>query len=1210
MVTVTYSDQTANRPMVEEFKEGHMTNIFSSMASAIYRSREFNSRFTNLFKIRRQLLCAVLAIFVSPPVFAQAIYGSISGTVTDSTGAAVAGARVIATDMDKNITEAAVTNSSGNYLIQHLIPDSYKVRISANGFSSVASDTLQVLVDSSARFDAVLHVGSSSTTIQVTEEAPQLKTDRADVSTTLDSRYIENLPNITRNATSFVLLAPGTTASQFSNSVSENPQQSTPVAANGQSPFSSGFILDGADNKDGFIGEIIVNPPLDSIAEQKFINQDYDAEFGAAVAGLTVMQTRSGGNSFHGSAFWYRHSDAQQARNPFTQYPGNNTLGPDIPPSLYNLFGGSVGGPIVKNRVFFFGDYQGVRSKTGNSFFQTVPTALVHQTCTGTTGYCDLSEYYQGGQGQVYDPATGDQTNGNNRTAFPLVNGKPNQIPNSRLSPAAVNLIGILPMPNNSNGIANNLTASGNGIFNTNQFDTRIDAQLKPTLHIFGRYGYLGSSISAPGALGAAGGQGFGQATFAGNSSGRNQNLVAGADYAFSSTLLTDARFGYIRYHILEGKYDGDEDLQTTLGMPGLNTGAVGSGGAAAFFVDGLSNIGSSNHGVNHCNCPLDETEQEYEIVNNWTKVLGNHSVKFGADLRRLQQLRVPSDTNRSGELSFSHQLTGSPSAGGGLGLATLLFGNVSGFSRYVSSVTGAEEHQPRIFLYAQDSWRVTPKLTLNYGLRWEDYVPESVNGKGKGGFYDLNTNLIRVAGYGNIGNNLNIENTYTYFAPRLGIAYQINPKLVVRAGYAKAFDPGFFGDIFGQLLTQTIPVLEDQGLTALSGYTPVLNNYPDPASAYALTIGPVPPTFYQVPANGLLPLPPNIYPTSRPDKMRIPYVDGWNLSLQQQMTSDTSFTLAYVGNKGTHTIPNSTWGGINWNDYTVVGYAQGVSQCARSVFFKQNGYCGPGYIGYYANEANSEYESLQAVVDKRYKNGLQFQASYVWSSALGSANGGYFMIDPSVNRGHFDYNRTNSFILYGIYDLPFGRGQRFASDAPGWVNAIIGGLQFNGALNWASGLPYSVGLSNCSAEIDNGPCRPNKVGGFSPHAGSLNPTTHLVRFFTPVQTPNDAGLVTPGQTAIPWQAPHVEQFGNVGANSVFGPHYFNSDLSLMKNFNLYEGIRMQLQVQAQNAFNHVNLGNPNSCVDCSLASGAGTINGLLGTATMRQLQFVVRFTF
>src|SRR5580692_6169138 len=402
------------------------------------------------------LLLSVLLLLVPSRTLAQAIFGSINGTVTDPSGAVVPNATITITDTDKGTTKVVTTSDSGTFLVHDLIPDHYQLKVEASGFSTEQSAVISVSADSSAQVNFALKPGAASQTIEVTSEAPELKTDRADVSTTLNTLTVEETPNLIRNTTALVLLAPATTASTFSNANAEDPQRSIPISSNGQSPFSAGFILDGANDKDGFIGEIVVNPPLDSIQELKFINQNYDAEFGAAVAGVTVMQTKSGTNKFHGSAFEYRHSDAQQARDPFTQYPGNNPVGPDIPHTLSNVFGGTIGGPIKRDKLFFFADYQGTRSKVGNSFKLTVPTAEVHSTCTGTGGgNCDLSEYLQGGQGQAYDPASGQVNADGARTGVGRVPFANYQIPNSRISAGAINLLKIIPAPS-SPGVQNN----------------------------------------------------------------------------------------------------------------------------------------------------------------------------------------------------------------------------------------------------------------------------------------------------------------------------------------------------------------------------------------------------------------------------------------------------------------------------------------------------------------------------------------------------------------------------------------------------------------------------------------------------------------------------------------------------------------------------------------------------------------------------------
>ena len=1123
---------------------------------------------------------------------AQAIYGSFSGTVTDSTGAAIPNAAITVTDIAKGIHEVVQTNASGLYLVEHLIPDTYVIKIDAPGFETVSSSPMALSADSSPRFDAQLKPGSQAQTVIVTTEAPLLKTENAAVSTTLNQRSLADLPNLTGNTTSFVLLSPGTTASTFFNSSAENPQSATPVSANGMPPFSAGFVLDGADNKDSFLGVVVINPPLNSLSEMEFTTQNYDAEIGAAVAGVVIAQSKSGTNSIHGDAYEYRYSAAQQARDPFTQYPGANAAAgaPDVPPGLFNLLGGGAGGPIVKDKVFYFGDYQGIRQKTGGSLIETVPTALVHSSCASGGG-CNLSEYIQGGQGQVYNPNTGSQT-GNGVGRAPFVN---NIIPAALVSRQAVNLIEAMPEPTSS-GIANNFVASGFGIFNNNQFGARIDGQLSTTLHIFGHYSYFGSLVSSPGSFGLLDGPGFGAGrNFAGVSQGRNQSLSAGADKAINARLLTDFRFGFLRYRYFVSKNNANTPIETNLGMPGLNSGAYGSGGASQFDIVGLTEIGTAN-GVNACNCPLNMQEQEFQAVDNWTKILGNHSLKFGADLRYVMQLRIPSDQNRSGNVTFGSGYTSSGSATipGGLGLGTFLLGDITNFNRFVSSSTNAAERQKRTFFYGQDTWRATPKLTVSYGARWELYFPETVNAKGNGGFLDLNTMDIRVAGYGGVAGNFNVKNTFSYVAPRLAIAYQARKNTVIRAAYGRMFDPGFFGNIFSAVVTQTLPVLANQTYVSNGNYANV---------GFNLAQGPPAYVFPAIPANGLIPLPNNLGPATRPLQMRVPEVDAWNLTVQQQLTSTISFQLGYVANKGTHQSVDSTYGGYNINQPSVVGFPN-VPLCDRTPFYQKFGDC--QYIGYFGNEGTSHYNSLQAILDKRFTNGLQFQASYVWSKAMANGDyGAYITHNPRVSYGLFDYNRKNNFILYGNYELPFGNGKKFGNDAPRWLNGVIGGITLNGTLNAASGLPFTPSYSESSADNDEGISFPSRVSSVNNQLGSLNPSTHK-RTYMPIVAPLRTNL----QVGGPYQRPQIATFGNLGYNSLWGPNFFNSNISIMKNFNLRENVVFQLQAQAQNATNHVNPANPNSCVDCTFASGAGQITDILSGTAMRQLEFAGKLTF
>src|SRR6266576_1121420 len=651
-------------------------------------------------------IAAIIATCSATKLQGQAIYGSIYGQITDSTGAAVPNATVLVKNVAKGTSVQSTTNSQGEYSVEHLIPDFYDVSVAATGFRGTESKGIRVSADTSPKMDLKLDVGSATETVTVTGEVPQLKTDRADVALVLNEKTVSDLPNSGRNFASLELLIPGTQVMGWSQNTAENPQGSPTVQINGQHFSGVGYELDGAANQDPILGQIVINPPLDAVTEAKITTQNYDAQFGQAVAAVVTAQTKSGTNGFHGDVFDYRRTDATQARNPYTQFAPDPVTGRLLPSAKYNQFGGSIGGPIRKNRAFFFADYQGTRQILGSSWRVTVPTALARSSCLSGNG-CDLSDYLVDRgpqQGQIYNPRVITGTG-----PAPFVN---NFIPAQDVSPQALALLALIPEPNGS-GTSNNYSGSGSGKLHNDSVDVRIDDQLSDRTHACGRYSYFGNGTSSSTILGKGGGPGFSWAThsFGGTASGRSQSAVLGMDIALSPNLLTDFRLGSHRYHGKTQKYDGTENLASDVGIPGLNLGDSFTAGAPAFYVegasgggDGLSNFGSAL-GVNACNCPLLETEDQYQIVHNWTKIMGTHSLKFGGDLRYARNLRVPSDSNRAGELHFNATDTQNTTDTaltnpGGMGLATFLLGDVTDFSRYVSVSTNAKESQKRMFTY------------------------------------------------------------------------------------------------------------------------------------------------------------------------------------------------------------------------------------------------------------------------------------------------------------------------------------------------------------------------------------------------------------------------------------------------------------------------------------------------------------------------------
>ena len=1153
----------------------------------------------------------------SLPLLGQAIYGSIYGQVTDPTGAAVPNATITVNDESKGTSVQATSNANGEYSVEHLIPDLYDITVSAQGFRPQENKGLQISADTSPKVDFKLEVGTAAETVSVTAEVPLLKTDRADVAKVFDQRTVSDLPIAGRNFASLELLIPGSQVMAWSQNSAEDFQGSPTVQINGQHFSGVSYELDGAANQDPILGQIVINPPLDAVTEAKIATQNYDAEFGQAVAAVVTSQTKSGTNGFHGDAFDYRRSDAQQARNPYTQNTPDLLTGRLLPPALYSQFGGSVGGPILKDKAFFFGDYQAVRQRIGTSARQTVPTALIHNSCLSGNG-CDLSEYLASrgaAPGQIYNPRIINAGTG----PAPFTN---NFIPQQYLSPQALALLKLIPLPNGS-GITNNYTAGGTGVVNQNQYDVRVDEQVSQRTHAFGRYSYFDNKISAGTIFGAAGGTGFSSPTnsFGGSADGRSQSAVAGADIALRPNLLTDFRLGYLRYHVATHKFDGTADLATQVGIPGLNLGTAFTSGSPAFFIqtasgsngDGLSNFGSSL-GVNACNCPLLETEDQYQVVNNWTKIIGTHSIKFGADLRYGRNLRVPSDSNRAGELTFSAADTENPTlaTSGGLGLATFLLGDATNITRYVSSSTNAKESQKRIFAYGEDSWRVTPNLTLNLGVRWEIYFPETVNGPGQGGFADLTTGNIRVAGVGPFSTAMSIKKDFNLWAPRIGFAYQLDPRTVIRGGYGRSFDIGVFGSIFGHVVTQNLPVLANQNLTSSGPNT----------AAFNLAQGPAPFVFPAIPSNGLIPIPNGDNVKIRDDPNRFPTIDAWNLAIQRQLNSSISVTLAYVGNKGTHTFsgdgqttnPNepaacipgsesSTGQTLCWNP-NPVGTGETKNPILLQRYYAKYGWSQG--LTYYHNAFNTHYNALQLTVDKHFSQGLQFSANYAWQRAFNDG-GDQQETNRAIDYGRYDDLREQQLTLFGNYELPFGRNRMFASGAPAWVNYVIGGYQLSTSLNLAGGLPFTPSYGECGTDVPANPCMPNKTISRLPLAlTSFSTASHSRTYFLP-----GAPFGANGSTSGVFTRPNIAQFGNVGRNNYFGPSFFSDDLSLLKNFPIHESIEGQFRVDAFNGFNYIAPGNPNgTCIDCAAAGSNGVITGMGLGSLPRQLQLAITVKF
>jgi len=1198
------------------------------------------------------LLFAMCVLVSSPVAYGQAVYGSIFGSVTDTTGAAVPNATVTVTDPSKGTSISVTSNGSGEFTAEHLIPDVYDVTVAAQGFKGYSQKGITVNADSSTKIQASLSIGGSTETVEVNADAvPQLKTDRADVAVNFSSTELENLPIPDHNFTNLQLLLPGAVQLGWSHAADENPQGSKQIQVDGQAFGGVNYTLDGTDNQDPILGIIVVNPNSDSMSEAKIATQNFDAEFGKAVASVVTIQTKSGSNAFHGTAFDNRESSANLARDPFSQ-PGS---GP-IPAALKNQFGGSIGGPILKDKIFFFGDYQGVRQKVGYSTTATVPTAQLISSCLSGNG-CDFSQYVNYGASvanggpnpyQIYQP---------NGVAYPNA-----IIPNSQLSPTALNLFKLLQpyTPNiagSFGGLSNNYGGQGTGLFNSDQWDVRGDATLSQKVHVFGRFSRFTDLLSGATLFGPAGGSGLGLGGYGGTSKGANDSVALGTDVVVSNTVVTDVRLGYFRYNILTGKYD---TTNTNLPIQGENISGTGPNSALTVPVDygapgfNISDLNVTNPtaapnnptgqgaqygaglNINRCNCPLTEREDQFQIVNNWTKIIGNHAVKVGADLRYARNLRVPSDNDRTGLNAVG---TGPTSDGsdGGLGFATFVLGDVTAYNRFASTSTNAKEFQKRAFFYGQDTWRASSKLTINAGLRYELYFPETVNAPGNGALFNLETGYLNVAGVGGIPSNMGVSIAKNAWNPRIGLAYQMNPKTVIRGGYGRSFDLGVFGSVFGHTVTQNLPVLANQAINATGGTSTYAFQLDNPAltqggKATGLSnYAPLVPD-----ANGHIVNPgAQVTSKARPFTERLPTLDAWNAAVQRSLSPTISLTVAYVGNKGTHTLSDGDSNSTNPNEaaiflpgaYSVVpGLAlhfdpvNGGATAATIPTTGPNagavsnqtllqryyggtlpacgGPCGwTQAIQYNGNDQDTHYNALQATLAKTYTHGLSLTANFAYQRGRDAANN-FATWDKQAVIGNDSAIRRTAFTGYGIYDLPFGRNQFFLHNANGFVNQLVSGFQVSPVVIIQSGLPYTLSFSGCGNDIPgSAPCYVNgKSSSLKTHAIGTPGTTGGVIFYQP-QTLGGA-----------FTDPGLDNIGNGGRNNAWGPNFYNVDLSALKNFTIHERVTLQFRADAFNGFNHINFGLPSGNIQ-----NAGNITngpGPGGTTNPRQMQFTGRIQF
>jgi len=1067
-----------------------------------------------------------------------AVTGAITGLVSDASGAAVSDAAIDITNAGTGVIDHTVTNNSGEYRFSSLIPGTYTVRVKKESFSQYTVPDVEISVGKIVRVDATLKIGGTSTTVDVTGQAPILQTDSVEVSQNIEAHEINALPTFGRNPTRLALLAPG--VAMYSGQLDlhpENAGEDYDVNINGASPSNNSHLLDGVENTEVIQGYSLLVASQDSVQEVKVTTSNYDAEYGRVGGGVIQITTKSGSNSLHGSAFEGYRSAGFNAANPFSE--PNGPAG-----NVWNQFGGSLGGPVKKDKLFFFGDYQGVRNHLATSSLYTTPIDAFR---TGDFSSVALTN-------PIYDPDTGNP-DGTGRTQFPG-----NIIPTDRLSPAALKLMALLPEPTNPNATDNNYTISRPATFDENQFNTRVDFFATPKTVIFGKFSYFKATFFTNNIFGAiGGGPALGGAVNSGDSYTKTYSTMADYQHTFSPSLLHDFRFALSRELIQELQLDATSDTATQVGIPDINTGTIYTTGLPQLSITGpVGGFSMGDFGL-----PFFEHETNVEFFDNWTKTTGHHSIKFGADIEKFFGIR--SDTSGRGIFDFSQNLTGlndgTPN-NSGLGLASLLLGLTDSYNRRITLVQ-PQEKQWRMGFYGQDTWKVTPKLTLMLGLRL-DYASPMFSPKGQSlGNLDLDTGEVLLSNLA--GKYAGVRTLKNEFSPRLGFSYRVGEQTVLRAGFGRSYFLNPYGASFG---TQACcwPIKQDQTFSQANPYAPL---------GFTIDQGPgVPATLPAFPASGKIALPDGfseyfpgvgVYAHS--------YSDSYNMTLEHTFAYGINASVGYVGNVGRklwyNSDPNAPIPGPG--DFN-----------SRRPFFAAFGWTQG--LGLRNNKIPSSYNSLQARVQKHFHNGLYLLSNFTWDKSIDYGEfGAQNQFDIAGNKGNSQFTRPLASVSAITWDLPFGRGRAHAGDLGSVAEAVVGGWSVSTIVNLEAGKYFTPTLANGSSLNSTIGLRPDRIG-----SGEVsNPDRNL--WFNPAD----------------FTVPALYTYGNSGRSILAGPGYASVDLSLAKAFALTERARLEFRWDAFNAFNRTNLANPDTNVDVSTA---GRITGI--QEYMRRMQIGAHLTF
>ena len=1071
--------------------------------------------------MRRLVIVLAVAIAVLAPSagYAQAVKGSLVGNVSDSANLAIPGATVTITEVNTNISYNTTTNENGYYVFSNLKDGTYRVVGELTGFKKTIRDGVDVPVNATVRVDLKMEIGAIEESITVVGDSPLLQTDRADTGRLIESVHLTEVPlGFNRNFQGMLITVPGALRMQRPHSDFFNAQDSLSSNVNGQSRLANNVQIEGIDDnhRTGLLTTLI--PSAEAIETVNISTSAYDAEFGRAGGAITNVTLKSGTNAMKGSVFLFGNNQSTNAPGYFTH---------TTPPGSYLQSGFTLGGPVQRNKVFFFGDYQHIRDNAGRTTRSVIPP----------TAYRNGD--FSASPTRIYDPTTGN-ADGTGRTPFPN-----NIVPADRISPIAKAILSHLPAPNIEAAPGQpNYQLDYSRLKNTDSFDTKVNVQVKQSDQISARFSFLRPKLTDPAEFGEFGGSKQGSPSGNGFSGiGTDTTYSTGLNYtrAWSNTLVMEARGGLNYFH--NEALSGGDGLSTAadVGIRGANIDQWSSGMTSIDFGTGLS-LSSPLVGFSG-SLPWDRSERTVQFASVFTKVAGNHTIKFGEDFRNTRDFLLQTQDNGGprGQFQFRAPQTSIPADAA----ATAGFANA--FASFLLDVPSLVQRDLKVtdpgvrfwafFTFVQDKWAVTPKLTVDLGLRHEYYTP-FIGLADQGGLsnYDPTTNTLQVAGYGNVSESVGVKSYFKNFGPRVGASYRLDEKTVLRGGYGVSTLP--FPD---NSYVYNYPVKQNNVFQAP-------NNF---ASGGTMRTGFPDPVFTQIPSNGIIDASSTVlrnasYFHVSPD-MHEGSLHSFNVAFQRELRSRFTLDVAYVGNRG-HDVQTQ----FNENAATVVGLPGNNGRPLFLPFGKAADVT--TWIG-----TSTEYNSLQTKLDRRFSNGLLVTTSYTLGRGMsytnGDSNSGVATpADLQRSWARTDQDRLHSFVESFLVQLPWGPDRKWLRD--GVASQILGGWQVSGIFAAQSGSPINITMSNATLNAPGNTQRPDVSG-----------------------TPKVLGGIGSG---VPWfdtsvfSSPPPNTFGNAVRNGVIdGPAYVNLDATIAKLLS-FGHVKGEARIDIFNITNTPHFNNPN----------------------------------